>query len=78
MAKKGEKKVGTSMVAPQPSGTEGLLPVEELAAHRGLQPWFLAALRRAAGWSPGKQVSAGEFEAALEKFNRRPQGGGKI
>ena len=78
MTEKGKKEAGTSMVAPSPTGKEGLRPVEELATERGYQPWYLAGLRRAAGWAPGKQVTVAEFDGAVKRFERRPQGGGKI
>lgn len=55
-----------------------LFPVEDLAKKEGFQPWYLAGLRRAAGWKPGKKVSEAEFKKAVEKFNKRPQGGGKV
>lgn len=53
-------------------------PVEELAEAEGIKSWEVAGLMRAAGWSPGKQVTAGEFDLALARFRKRPQGGGKI
>ncbi len=55
-----------------------MFPVEDLAKKKGLKPWYLAGLRRAAGWKPGKEVSAAEFEKTVEKFNTRPQGGGTV
>lgn len=80
MTEKGEKgaKAGTAMVAPRPTGKEGLRPVEELAAERGLKPWYLAGLRRSANWAPGKQVTVAQFDAVVKRFNARPLGGGKI
>lgn len=51
-------------------------PVEVLAGD--LPAWELAALRQAAGWPDGKQVSEAAFTAALDKLRIRPQGGGTI
>jgi hypothetical protein len=51
-------------------------PVEALAAD--LPAWELAALRRAARWAEGKQVSEAEFTAALDQLRNRPQGGGRL
>jgi len=55
-----------------------IMPVEELAEAEGIKSWEVAGLMRAAGWAPGKQVSKGEFDLALGRFRRRPQGGGRI
>lgn len=89
----GDKKIkevigkdGASMIAPHPVKTkksdrlkeDELLPVETVAKEAGLPDWEIAGLMRAAGWLPGKQVTAGEFDFALTKFRKRPQGGGKI
>lgn len=53
-----------------------LYPVEVLAGD--LPAWELAALRQAAGWPDGKQVSEAEFTAALDQLRSRPQGGGRL
>ena len=53
-----------------------LYPVEVLAGD--LSAWELAALRQAAGWAEGKQVSEAEFTAALDQLRNRPQGGGRL
>lgn len=52
--------------------------LEELAAMRGVPAWELAGMMRAAEWAKGRQVSAEQFDSALAKFRKRPQGGGKI
>lgn len=57
---------------------ERLEAVETLAAAAGVRPWELAGLMRAARWSPGKQVAEATFEDALNRFRKRPQGGGRI
>lgn len=58
--------------------TEELVPVETLAADAGMPAWERAALMRAAGWAPGKQIARSAFDDARAAFNRRPQGGGTI
>lgn len=74
-----EKGEVATMEAPHPKQqATKLQAVEALAAARGLKPWYLAGLRRAAGWAPGKQVGPDEFAQAVEDFNRRRQGGGRI
>ena len=55
-----------------------LSPVEALAGGRKIPAWELAGLRRAMRWAEGKQVTEAEFDAALERFRNRPQGGGSI
>jgi hypothetical protein len=70
MTEKGKKEAGTSMVAPSPTGKEGLRPVEELATERGYQPWYLAGLRWAAGRS---NDSSGGPRAAARSNQRRQQ-----
>lgn len=78
MTEKGKgRRAGASMVAQHPMGGQ-LRPVDELAAEARLTTWELAGLARAAGWSPGKQVTEAEFATALSRFRSRPQGGGKI
>lgn len=74
-------KKGASMVAPHPQkkqGSKELRAVEDLAEEHRLQPWYLAGLRQATGWAPGKQVTEDDFLAAKEKFDQRRMGGGKI
>ena len=85
---KDETKKGASMMAPHPhSGKEkkqdqknskALLPVEKAAEAAGVKSWETAGLMRAAGWRPGKQVTAGEFDLALSNFRKRPMAGGRI
>lgn len=55
-----------------------LFPVEEIAKKKGVKSWETAGLVQAVGWLPGKQVTAGEFDLALSRFRKRPQGGGRI
>jgi hypothetical protein len=55
-----------------------LMPVETLAEEARIPTWELAALRQAARWADGKQVTQGEFDIALENLRNRPQGGGTI
>jgi hypothetical protein len=57
---------------------EPLKPYEALAAEAGLAVWEKAALARSAGWAPGKSLTPAEFDAALNAFRSRRQGGGKI
>lgn len=57
---------------------EELFPIETLAKDIEMPAWEQAALMRAAGWAPGKQVSKKQFESALKNFRHRPQGGGRI
>lgn len=71
-------KSGTSMLAQHPLTDGKIRPVEELADEFGTNPSTLAALRRATGWAPGKQVSAADYEAALNSLSNRPMGGGKF
>ena len=61
-----------------PKGSGGLMPVEELAEKAGIKTWEVAGLMRAAGWAPGKQVTKEDFDQTLDRFRKRPQGGGKI
>jgi hypothetical protein len=65
------------MVAPQPQDAR-LHLVEDLAADLNVSPPVLAGLCRAKGWASGKQVTQAEFAAALEAFQTRPLGGGRI
>lgn len=55
-----------------------LQDIEKLADLSDLRPWEKQALFRAAGWAPGKQVSAAEFNAALARFKKRQMGAGRI
>jgi len=55
-----------------------LRPVEDIARDQGLPLWEQAALRQAAGWAPGRQVSAEQFGAALAKLRSRACGSGRI
>lgn len=77
MAKDNVKK-GTGMVAPHPPADGKLHPVEDLAQGNGVSAGVLAGVARAKGWAPGKCVTASEFVAALESFQTRPMGSGKI
>jgi hypothetical protein len=72
------KKIDAPATKKPPVKKAALFPVEDLAGKKGLKPWYIAGLRRAAGWAPGKKVSEAEFKKAVDKFNKRPQGGGKI
>jgi hypothetical protein len=76
MADNRKTKAAGSMVAQRPASN--LRPVEDLAAEAGVTPPILAGLRRATGWAPGKQVTAEQFAAAVEQFNNRPMGGGRL
>lgn len=58
-------------------GAGELIDVDELIAARGLPGWQGAALRRYAGWAPGKAVTETDFETALEGLAKRPMGGGR-
>ncbi len=69
-----EEKKPASMVAPKP---DGLQPVEELAAERGMPRPALAGMCRANGWAEGKQLTATEFETAMTAYVRRPMGSGR-
>ncbi len=71
-AKRGTKDAG----AKHKTGTG--FDIDDLADRAGLKPWEKKAFFQAAGWAPGKQVSGQVFESALEKFERRPMGGGAI
>ena len=62
----------------KPATSKELKPVEDLAGAKNIKSWELAGLMRAAGWAPGKQVSEDEFDLVLDRFRKRPQGGGKI
>lgn len=78
-----EKVQSSKLVKPvmngqKPAASNELKPVEHLAKEKNIKTWELAGLMRAAGWAPGKQVAEGEFDLALNKFRRRPQGGGKL
>lgn len=55
-----------------------VFPVEDLVKNMNLKPWYLASLRQATGWAVGKQVTEAEFNTAMEQFNARRQGGGKL
>ncbi|MDD5106045.1 MAG: hypothetical protein PHC49_10560 [Desulfuromonadaceae bacterium] len=68
----------TAMVAPKPEAAETLHPVTELAELSGLSRAHLAGLCRAKGWAEGKQVTAAEFTSAMDAFENRPMGGGRI
>lgn len=52
--------------------------VAELGRNKGMKPHEIAGLTVAKGWAPGRQVSEEEFDAALEAFRNRRQGGGRI
>ncbi|MDD2853533.1 MAG: hypothetical protein PHY09_16735 [Desulfuromonadaceae bacterium] len=67
-----------TMVAPKPEPAETLHPVTELAALSGLSSAHVAGLCRAKGWSEGKQVTTAEFTGAMDAFENRPMGGGRI
>lgn len=71
-------KKGVGMVAPGANPNPALYPVETLANNAGLKPWQLAGLRQATGWADGKQVTLSEFAAAVQRFEQRGMGGGKI
>ena len=79
-AKAQEKKAGVVPFSPKKTGKKApeKKPVEAFAAAADLPPWKLAALRQAAGWKPGKEVSAEEFTAAVQALDSRRQGGGKL
>jgi hypothetical protein len=68
----------SKLKAQKPATSNELAPVEELAGHAGITSWELAGLMRAAGWAPGKQATKEEFGRALDRFRKRPQGGGRI
>jgi hypothetical protein len=55
-----------------------LQDIEKLADLSNLRPWEKQALFRAAGWAPGKQVTAADFHAALARFKKRRMGSGRI
>lgn len=71
----------TSMVAPssrgQKTATQGatLQPVAQLAVERGVPAHAIAGMSRANGWAEGKQVTAEEFETAMEAYKNKPMGG---
>lgn len=77
---KREKGEAASMVAPKSREQVGaaLFLVEDLAAERNYASWFVASLRQATGWAPGKQVTQDEFNMAVTRFSARAQGSGKI
>ncbi len=58
--------------------TAELFRVSKLAEGGKVPAWELAALRKATGWAPGKQVTEAQFAEALIKLRNRPQGGGRI
>ena len=45
-----------------------LATIEARAAELAVPAWQFAGLKRAEGWGEGKQVTAAEFAAALERF----------
>jgi hemolysin activation/secretion protein len=55
-----------------------LQDIEILADLSDLRPWEKQALFRAAGWAPGKHVTAADFHAALARFQKRQMGTGRI
>lgn len=63
---------------PEPIKSGELRLVEEHARAQGVQTWELAALRQAASWAPGKQVSAEQFGQALARLRGRACGSGRI
>jgi hypothetical protein len=66
------------MARPRKKVVGELQPVVKLAAKRAIPGWELAGLMRAAGWAEGKQVTADEFDSALQRFRERRIGGGAI
>ena len=66
------------MVAPHPPADGKLHDLADLAIARGMSAATLAGLCRANGWAHGKRVTGAEFDAAADKFQRRPMGSGRI
>ena len=67
-----------SMVAPKSKEQEKLQPLAELAAERGMPAPALAGMCRAHSWAEGKQVTATEFETAMDAYRNKPMGSGRI
>jgi hypothetical protein len=75
---KEELNAPTSMVAPRSQAQqEPLRPVEQHAAECNMPAPNLAGMCRANNWAPGKQVTAGEFDEAMEAYAVRPMGSGR-
>lgn len=72
------KEKDKSPVKPRVKPQAPLLKVEALAEEKGMPGWDTAGLMRFAGWSPGKEVTAGEFEKTLSAYRTRRQGGGRM
>lgn len=66
------------MMAPHPPADGKLHPVAELAKCCDMTAGDLAGLLRAKGWTTNKQLSETEFNEAVETFQKRPMGGGRI
>lgn len=52
-----------------------LKPVEDWAKDADLKNWQKHAVCRTERWTPDKQVSKAEFDAAFERFKSRAMGG---
>lgn len=61
----------TKALDPKPSS---LKPFEEHAAEKGTLDWQLAGVSADQKWPAGREVTAKQFDAALEEFLNAPLG----
>jgi len=67
-----------SMVAPKSAAQElRLQPVTVLAMERGVPEHAIAGMCRFYGWAEGKQLTAEDFESAMNAYRVRPMGQGR-
>lgn len=52
--------------APSGSGAMGVATIEEHAKAKGTPDWLLASTKAYHGWASGKELSAAEYEAAVD------------
>jgi hypothetical protein len=71
-----EKKEQPEKVDKAVKKEEPLIDLAQLG--QKISPWELAGLMMFARWKPGKHVTEKEFNTNLEKFRKRPQGGGRM